>query len=71
MDELPQEIIEGFPPMRYVFSGEWSEQTIGSRNTALRNRKKVWYPIYICEETNGVIAVASLRRFEPPNTASS
>ena len=43
---IPDKITSGNPPKEFAFTGEWSEQTVGGRNCAARNRRVVWYPIY-------------------------
>lgn len=47
--DLPEKIIAGYPPEEFLFSGEYSEQMIGHRWIAWRNRVTMIYPIYRAE----------------------
>jgi len=64
---VPPETFTEWDGRIFRFSGEWSQQTLGGRNVATRNRRIVWYPVYECEETNQVMVLAEYMHTSPPN----
>jgi len=68
MNALPETIESGYPPKLYRWTREWSEQTLGSRQVAMRNRRIVFYPIYRSDDGD-IICPAWLQKPGPKRSS--
>jgi hypothetical protein len=60
----PQEIISGWPPKSFSFTGEWDRQRKyqSNRYIADRNKKDIWLPVY--RSADGEVFVSALHSTE-------
>ena len=54
-----------WPDKPFFFNGEWQEITLGSPNTAGRNRKRVYVPVYAAADGE-TFCYMPLQRATPP-----
>jgi len=58
-------ITQGWPEKTYHFTGEWLRISQGSRQTALRNRRIVWCPVYRADDGEEFIDATAARKSDP------
>lgn len=51
----PKEIINGWPPKKFYFTGEFETVIVGGRRAAKRNRKTVSAPVYRAEDDQRIL----------------
>jgi hypothetical protein len=59
----------GYPEKEFSFTGEWLAQSIGSPNTARRNRVTVWLPEFQADDGEKIYP-AWLQSTTQPNKAN-